>query len=301
MIILGKADNHKIKSYLKKFVNAFRISKKFEIGFTLLIIMVTLSIFEPVINSYRVGRNPERVFQFERYLPMSLEHPLGTDRYGRDELALLLIGLKNSLLVGAITGGLATIIAVVVAVVGGYLGGKWDDLLNSVTNAVLVIPSLPILIVAAIYVKVDIITMSLLLTVFAWPWAARTIRAQILSLRERPFIDLSKVSGLNNLEIMFTDIIPNLAPYIGVAFSYSVIGAILVESGLRVIGLGPGYLISLGYLINIIIEYGLLSLGVYNIIIPPILLLILIFVSFNLICIGLEENFNPRLKKITGA
>ncbi len=232
---------------------------------------------------------------------MSLEHPLGTDRYGRDELALLLIGLKNSLLVGAITGGLATIIAVVVAVVGGYLGGKWDDLLNSVTNAVLVIPSLPILIVAAIYVKVDIITMSLLLTVFAWPWAARTIRAQILSLRERPFIDLSKVSGLNNLEIMFTDIMPNLAPYIGVAFSYSVIGAILVESGLRVIGLGPGYLISLGYLINIIIEYGLLSLGVYNIIIPPILLLILIFVSFNLICMGLEENFNPRLKKITGA
>lgn len=298
---MEKVNYHILRGYLQRFMNIFTISKKFEIGFTLLILIIILSLLEPVINLYRVGRYPERAFQFDRYLPISLEHPLGTDRLGRDELALLLIGLKNSLLIGAISGSLATIIAVIVAVIGGYLGGKWDDFLNSITNAVLVIPSLPILIVAAIYVRVDVIMMSLLLTVFAWPWATRTIRAQILSLRERPFIDLSKVSGLNNVEIMFIDIIPNLAPYVGVAFSYSVIGAILTETGLRVIGLGPGYLISLGYLINDVIENGLLSLRVYNIIIPPILLLILIFVFFNLICIGLEERFNPRLKKVTGA
>ena len=165
----------------------------------------------------------------------------------------------------------------------------------------LIIPSLPILIVAAIYVRLDLTVMSVLLTIFIWPWAARTIRAQILSLKERPFIDLSKVSGFSSLEIMFKDIIPNLAPYIGVAFSYTVIGAILTETGLRVIGLGPGYLISLGYLINDVIEKGLISMRVYNIVIPPILLLVLIFVALNLINIGLEESFNPRLKKITGA
>jgi peptide/nickel transport system permease protein len=296
-----KENHNLIRNYILKFTNIFRISKKFEIGFILLLCMIILSFLEPTINFYRIGRSPERVFQFDRYLPISYEHPLGTDRLGRDELALLLIGLKNSLIMGGITGILATLIAVIVAVIGGYLGGKWDDFLNSITNAILIIPSLPILIVAAIYVRLDLTVMSVLLTIFIWPWAARTIRAQILSLKERPFIDLSKVSGFSSLEIMFKDIIPNLAPYIGVAFSYTVIGAILTETGLRVIGLGPGYLISLGYLINDVIEKGLISMRVYNIVIPPILLLVLIFVALNLINIGLEESFNPRLKKITGA
>jgi len=278
-----------------------KTSRMLRVGLGILLVLVLLAVLEPWINNYRLGGHKSIEFGiYERHLPYSYEHPLGTDLFGRDILALQFTGLRYSLMIGAVAGSIATLIAVVVATTCGYLGGKIDAVLNSATNAVLVIPALPILIAIATYVRMDLQLMSLTLAIFTWPWAARTIRAQILSLKERGYVELAKVTNFNNLEIMFAEILPNLAPFIGVGFSYAIIGTILAETGLRVIGLGPGEIPSLGLLLNWAIGYGALSQGRHQMVLAPTTFLVLIFISLNLINVGVEETFNPRLKKITG-
>jgi len=284
-----------------EFSNVLKTSRIFGIGFILLMTILSLVVLEPVINDYRLGGHKSTEFGiYEKLLPLSYEHPLGTDHFGREVLALQLTGLKFSLMIGATAGIIATLIAVVMATAAGYLGGKVDAVLNSATNAVLVVPSLPILIAMAAYMRMNLQLISLTLAIFSWPWAARTVRAQILSLKQRSYIELAEMTGLNRFEIMFTEILPNLVPFIGVGFSYATIGAILAETGLRVIGLGPAELPSLGLLLNWAIQFGALSQGYHQLVIAPAALLILIFISFNLINVGVEEVFNPRLKKITG-
>jgi len=289
------------KGFLSGFSTILKTSFILKAGLTILLIIVFLASFEPIINNYRLGgRKSTELGLFKKLLPPSYEHPLGTDHFGRDILALQLTGLKYSLMIGVTAGGIATLIAVVVATIAGYIGGKVDAVLNSATNAVLVIPSLPILMAIAAYVRMDLQLMSFTLAIFSWPWAARTIRAQILSLKERSYVELAKVTGLNEFEIMFTEILPNLVPFIGVGLSNAMIGAILAETGLRVIGLGPGEIPSLGLLLNWAMGFGALAQGYYQMVLAPAIFLILIFVSLNLINVGLEEMFNPRLKKITG-
>jgi peptide/nickel transport system permease protein len=239
---------------------------------------------------------------FDLYLPPSWEHPLGTDRLGRDELALVLMGLRLSLAVGALAGLMATAIGIVVGFTAGYKGGVADSVLCSTTDMILVIPTLPILITLSAYIKVlTIPSMAFLLAVFSWAWSARAIRAQVLSLKERPYIELAKISGLGDFEIMFKEIMPNLLPYLGVGLANSTMGAILAETGMRLIGLGPARQVTLGLLVNWAMGWGVLAMGKWQLMFPAILCLILVFVSLNFINIGLEEVYNPRLKGITGA
>lgn len=290
-----------IKRFLSGLYFLLKTSHMLKVGLGIIIVLVLLGVFEPLINSYRLsGRGSTEIGLYKKNLPYSYENPLGTDHFGRDILALQLTGLKYSLMIGAYAGGIATIIAVVVATMAGYLGGKADAILNSAANAVLVIPSLPILIAVSAYVRMNLQMMSLTLAIFSWPWAARTIRAQILSLKERGYVDLAEMTGLNQFEIMFTEILPNLIPFIGVGFSWAIIGAILTETGLRIVGLGPGEIPSIGLLLNWAIGYGALSQGYYQRVLAPAALLVLIFLSLNLTNTGMEEIFNPRLKKITG-
>jgi len=293
------------KTFLSRFRSEFstvlRTSTVFRVGFVLLIIVFSLAIFEPALNDFRLGGHKSTEFGvYDKLLPFSIEHPFGTDHFGRDSLAIQITGLKFSLMIGLSAGGVATLIAVFMAVVAGFVGGKIDAVLNSVTNAVLVIPTLPILIAMAAYMRMNLLLISFTLAIFSWPWAARTIRAQILSLKEMGYVELAEMTGLNKFEIMFTEILPNLIPFIGVGFSYATIGAILAETGLRVIGLGPAEIPSLGMLLNWAMTFGVLAQGYYILVIGPAAFLILIFISFNLVNTGVEEVFNPRLKKITG-
>jgi len=284
-----------IKKYLKN-------STKLTISLSILILLVSLVIFEPIINYLRMGEvNPLTLGTFKRDLSCSFEHPLGTDRWGRDLLAVTLIGLKYSFAIGFLSGFMATLIAVVVALTGAWLGGKMDVVLNSITNAVLVVPSFPIVIAISAYARTGLFGLAMLITFFAWPWAARTIRSQALSLKERAYIDLAILSNEGSLEVIFKEILPNLLPYIIVGFSYSVIGAILTETGLRLIGIGVASEIpTLGFILNQAIQYGAFARQSYNYLLPPVLMLMAIFISINLLNAGLDELFNPRLKRITG-
>lgn len=277
-------------------------NKRFSIGLLLFFVLCLLALMQPSLARWRLGDiSPMTVGTYELYQDPSGANWLGTDRMGRDVFSVLLVGLRYSLVIGLLAGTLATAIGIIVGFIAGYQGGWVDSSLRSFTDMILVIPTLPILITLSAYIKgLNVVSMAILLAIFSWPFSARTIRSQVLSLRERGYVDLARASGLSSLEIIFQDILPNLLPFLGVGLAVSTVGAILAAVGLELIGLGPGNVATLGLMINWAIGWGAMSLGKWHLIAAPVGLLVLLFFSLNLMNIGLEEAFNPRLKGTTG-
>lgn len=276
----------------------WRSSAKFRIGALIILLLILVALLhEPLIRLAIGDINPLETGSFGVFLPPSRMHLLGTERFGRDVLALILVGLPNSLLVAAIAGIISTAIGVVVGFVAGYKGGRMDATLRTVTDMFLVVPTLPLILVLAAYSKrVTIPQLALILALFSWPFAARVIRSQVLSLRERPYIELSKMTNLRDWEIIAQDILPNMLPYIGIGFATSAIGAAFALVGLELIGLGPSDTMDLGLLINFAQQWGVLSLGKWTIFAAPIAVLVLLFLGVALLNQGMEEFYNPRLR-----
>ena len=280
----------------------WRSNGKFRLGLTILLLLIVTALLNPLLVRLAIGNvNPLQSGAYDIFLDPNRQNPLGTDRFGRDVLALVLIGLPNSLLVAAIAGGISTAIGVVVGFVAGYKGGKTDALLRTVTDMFLVVPTLPLIIVLAAYSRrVTILQLGLILATFSWPYAARVIRSQVLSLRERPYIELSRMTNMKDREIIFQDILPNMLPYIGIGFAGAALGAAFALVGLEIIGLGPSDTMDLGLLINFSQGWGVLSLGKWAILAAPVALLILLFLGVALMNQGLEEVYNPRLQGMEG-
>jgi peptide/nickel transport system permease protein len=284
------------------FARLLRESPLLVLGLSIFGILVLAALLEPVVNDARLGGHlSTELGIYDVLAPSSAAHPLGTDHFGRDVLALQFTGLRNSLLVGLIAGGLATVVAVTLATVAGYVGGRTEAVITSIANSVLIIPSWPIIAIVVLFIfRVNLLFLAIVLAFFGWAWPARLMMPQIASLKARPYVDLARVTGFGSASIMFREIVPNFLPYIVLGFTYAVAGNIMAETGLRLVGLGPATVVSLGQLINFAMYSGTMAQGYYVIALSPIIILILIFVSLNFINIGLEEVYNPRLKKITG-
>jgi peptide/nickel transport system permease protein len=141
--------------------------------------------------------------------------------------------------------------------------------------------------------------MALILALFSWTFAARTIRAQVIGMKELGYVELAKVSGQGDLAIIFAEIMPNLMPYLLISLAFSIVGAMVAEVGLEVIGLGPSNIVTLGLMINYANGWAVISRKRYEILLIPVGLLILIFAAITLINRGMEEYLNPRLQRKT--
>jgi peptide/nickel transport system permease protein len=278
-------------------------SGTFQLGVVLLAILIALAVLHPFLNWLIGGdQDPIALSAFDRWEVPNAYHWLGTDRYGRDILAMSLTGLTTSLEIAAIAGFLSTFIGVIVAFVAGYKGGWIDAVLRTSTDMFLVIPTFPLLLTLSAYVRnVSLLTIALMLSAFSWPFAARPIRSYVLSLRSRPYVELARVTNLNDFQIIFQELVPNLLPYLGVGLANAGLGAVFALVGLEVIGLGPANVIDLGILIQYAISWGAMSLGAWPIFVAPVVFLSFVFISVNLINVGLEEIYNPRLRCTAGA
>lgn len=292
-----------MRRFLHALHSLWTSSFKVQVGILILVFFIVLALLHPLIgNIIGHGQDPLAISVNPPWEMPNAQHWLGTDRYGRDILAMTLTALSASLEVGTIAGLLSTAIGVVIAFVSGYKGGKVDSVLSSATDVFLVVPSFPLLITLSAYSKgVSLFSIAIILAIFSWPFAARTIRSQVLSLRSRPYVELAKVTKLNDFEIIFEELMPNLLPFIGVGFASASLGAIFALVGLEVIGLGPTSTLDLGLMLNWSQTWGALSLGAWPLFVAPVIVLALLFFSVNLINIGLEEVYNPRLRKIAGA
>jgi peptide/nickel transport system permease protein len=292
-----------VRRFLHALGGLWSSSRKVQAGVLILAFFILVAILhQPLSALIGHGRDPLALSEAAAWQMPNGEHWLGTDRYGRDILAMTVTGLTASLEVGAIAGLLSTIFGVIVAFVGGYKGGRLDSILSGTTDVFLVVPSFPLLITLSAYTsRVSLFSVAVILAIFSWPFAARTTRSQVLSLRSRPYVELAKVTKLNDFEIIFQELLPNLLPFIGVGFASASLGSIFALVGLEVIGLGPSGILDLGQMLNWSQGWGALSLGAWPIFVAPVFVLTLLFFSVNLINIGLEEVYNPRLRKTAGA
>ncbi|MBQ0000963.1 MAG: ABC transporter permease [Clostridiales bacterium] len=227
--------------------------------------------------------------------------PLGTDNFGRDVLKELVSATRTSIGIGLIAGIVATLIGLTVGLLAGYVGGLVDDLLSLVTNLFTVIPSFILLILISYSLSQDQrgpSTVAVVIGLTSWTWTARSVRSQVISLRNRDHVNLSKLSGHSLVRIILTDILPYIASYVVMAFILQVSSGILAESQLSLLGLGPKTTVTptLGLMMNWAMLYSAHLNGSWWAYFPVILTITLISFSLNLMNTGLDQVFNPELR-----
>jgi peptide/nickel transport system permease protein len=267
--------------------------KRLAIGFSVFVLMVLIGAVGPII--YRSdplsSDNPKK-------MPPSPKYPFGTDTYGRDLTSQFVNGMRSSLYVGLLTCLIALSIGTLIRVVAGVKGGILDEVLMAITNIVLSIPSILFAILLASYFQVRSIELiALLIGITDWPWYARAIRAQLMSLREREFVYLSKLAGYNDMRIAVEDLLPNVATYIFLASVLFIIDGILGEAALSIIGLGPTRQITLGMMLWWAASMEAFRRELWWWFVPPGIAIIAIATSLLLIATAVDEIFNPRLRR----
>jgi len=227
--------------------------------------------------------------------------PLGTDNFGRDMLTELVSATGTSLKVGFIAGTIATLIGLALGLLAGYLGGLVDDIIMFFTNLFTVIPSFVILILIMFSIGQEYrgaITVAVVIGLTSWYWTTRAVRAQVISLRNRDHVNLSKLSGHSIIHIIITDILPYIASYVVMALILQISQGILSEAFLSFLGLGPRTteVPTLGLMMQWAMIYSAHLLGKWWAYFPVIIVIALITFSMNLMNTGLDQVFNPTLR-----
>lgn len=225
------------------------------------------------------------------------QHLLGTDQQGRDVLANLIYGTPATLKIGLLAGGIGVTLGTLLGLAGGFIGGGVDVVVRLMTDVFLTIPSLMILVViAAMFSGVTVWQMGLIIALWAWMWPARMVRAQVLTTRERMYVHVARLNGMNTPKIIIREVLPNLMPFLAASFVGTVAAAILASIGLSALGLGPQNEASLGLTIYWAIFYGALIRQLWWWFLPPIIITIILFVGLFMTSAGLDRIANPRLK-----
>jgi peptide/nickel transport system permease protein len=225
------------------------------------------------------------------------KYPLGTDGLGRDMLAVMVIGIPNTFKIGFLAGAVGLVIGTFIGLLGGYYRGYADTVFSSFADVMLVIPTLAILITVSAYVRVVTVEiMALIVGLLAWPLPARVIRSQTLSLRDRLFVEVAKLSGANDFEIITFQILPNLTAYLAASFVGAVSVGILTAVGLEVLGLGPQNVPTIGRTLFYAFKYTALFRGMWWWWGPPVVTLAIIFTGLFQMSISLDKYANPRLR-----
>jgi peptide/nickel transport system permease protein len=228
--------------------------------------------------------------------------PLGTDNFGRDVLTELVKATGVSLLIGFVAGTIATLVGLSLGLLAGYVGGLMDDGIMFVTNLFTVIPTIVLLVLISFSIGQEHrgpVTIAVVIGFTSWVWTTRAVRAQVISLRNRDHVNLSKLSGHSIFRIILADILPFIASYVVMALILQISSGILAEAGLSILGLGPRTTETptLGLMLNWAFIYQAQILGKWWAYIPVITVIALISFSLNLMNTGLDQVFNPALRE----
>ncbi len=299
-----------LKEWLKKHDTLYFMlsNKRFVGGMIFITVMVLLAVLGPWLAKIELSwylkesgtKNLDPTANIGiPYSPPSSRHWLGTNSFGQDVFMQLVFGLRSSLLIGIIGGGLATLIGLVIGFVSGYSGGMMDELLMMLTNIMLVIPTMAVLIIIAAYLPYrGVLIESIIIGLTGWPWTARAVRSETLSLKSRDFVHLARISAVKPLRIIFGEIAPNMLSYVFMVFILQFGGSILAAVGLDFIGLGPTRGTSLGLMLQQAVLWNAIQLGMWWWIIPPGAIITAIVAALYTVNTGLDEAFNPKLREM---
>ncbi|MFX1533244.1 MAG: ABC transporter permease [Promethearchaeota archaeon] len=288
------------KKQIKEFWKLYSDSPFGLIGLYLVIFFVIIAVSAPFLALY----DPMASFTGDRFESMSLSHPLGTDRRGRDIFSQMVWGTQISLLIGIAAAFISVVIGTLFGVLAGYFGGWLDAILMRITDFFIQIPTLPLILVVLLLFR-DLVwdvagagTMLLILVIglLGWTGTARMVRSEILSLKERPFIEATKAIGAKDQHIIASHLLPNVFPLIFANAILTIVDSIIAEAGISFLGFG-GDLWSWGkVLYEARVDSAVLT-GAWWHFVPPGICIMLLALGFALISYSLNEVVNPRLRE----
>jgi peptide/nickel transport system permease protein len=262
------------------------------LGFLILSFIVALSLIAPLIFPMDTVSDPSKILK-----PPSSENILGTDHLGRDIWAQIANGGSELLLMALITAALGIFIGVVLGAFSAIIGGKLDEILLLLADVWLSIPRLPLLVVTSAFITLNSFTFAILLAILSWAGLYRTIRSEVLSLKERDFIEVAFMQNLSTSHIVFREIAPNLVGFIAVNFTLLMRAAIYAQVGLVFLGILPLDQ-NWGVMINQAWTQGVIySTDSIMYILAPTIMICLLIISLVWIGKSLEDVFNPSLRK----
>jgi peptide/nickel transport system permease protein len=273
----------------------FRRHKSGVFGLIVLTIFTLIAIFAPLlVDPAGLSRTQATGLPLES---PSSEYWLGTDEYGRPVLTLLVYGARVSLLVGLFATVISMVLGTLIGIASGFWGGWTGAMLFRLTEWFLVIPFLPLALVLATLLGGSLFTIAIVIGVTSWPGTALLIRAQTLSIINRPYLERARVLGAGDWHQMSRHILPNVMPMVFANTTLTVAGAILAETTLSFLGFGDPTRVSWGTMLDSAFSNGALTLGAWWFIFPPGVCVVLVVLAFTLVGQALEEIFNPRLRQ----
>ena len=262
------------------------------------ILFLLIAIFV-IVGAMVTEPEDARPLAFKPSQEPSAEHWLGTDRLGKDILAVMTEGTPKTIRIGLIAGAIGVATGTILAFFSGYYGGVFDTITRSTVDILRTIPALIVLVIIAVSLPGDMSVdmMALIIAALAWLGPTRVLRAQVLVIRQQSYVELARFTGMSGPEIIIKEMMPNLMPFIVAIFVTAVSAAILASIGLEALGLGPFDANTLGMTIYWNLWYASLINGWWWWWAPPIIVIVALFVGLFLVSQGLDEWANPRLRK----
>ena len=251
-----------------------------------------------IIGNLLVDTHDSRPLSVPTLRPPSRDFPFGTDRQGRDLLAVMVAGTPLTLRIGFIAGFFGVGLGTVLAFIAAYYRGLVDTMIRGIADIGLTVPGLLVLIIIAVSIKgtLTVSQMALVVASLAWLYPTRTIRAQVLSLRERGYVEVARLSGMSGPGIIFLELMPNLLPYLAATLVSAVSSAILASIALEVLGLGPIDAPTLGMTLYWVNFNAAMINGWWWWWIAPTVIILTVFLGLFFLTVGLDEIANPRLR-----
>jgi peptide/nickel transport system permease protein len=281
-----------VSRLLRRLWRMVTVNRKVMAGSAIIALFVLVALVGPLV----VRQNPF-AYTTDLVQPPTAAHWLGTNQGGQDVFVQLVVGTRSSLMWAFISGALVMVIAVAVGLVSGYLGGVVDDILSIITNVFLVIPSFPLAIVAVEYFNRSSLTIALVVALTNWPWGARVLRAQTLSMRSREFVTAARAAGEQTWRIIFLEILPNEIAIVAASFITTTIQVMLAVAGLEFLGFGDSSVISWGTMLYDAFNGSALLQGSWWWFAPPGICIALLGAGLLLLNFGIDEVADPRLRQ----
>lgn len=265
------------------------------VGLVLLGILVAFM----VVGAFTVDTENAQPLSVPTLRPPSWAYPFGTDRQGRDLLAVMVAGTPLTLWIGFVAGIIGVGLGAILAFTAAYYGGFTDTIIRGVADIGLTVPGLLVLIIIAVSLKgsLTVNQMAMVVAVLAWLNPTRTIRSQVLTLRERGYVEIARLNGMSGPEIIVRELMPNLLPYLAATLVSSVSSAILASIGLEVLGLGPVESPTLGMTLYWVFFNAAIINGWWWWWAAPLVVILMVFLGLFFLTVGLDEIANPRLRR----
>lgn len=268
-----------------------------KVGVVLLLMFIIAAVLGPEV----VTTDPFETQTLEngavaRNLSPSWDYPAGTNRLGHNLAVQLLHGARMALVVGIVAAGGGAVIGTLIGLGAGYFGGVIDQLLMRFTDIALAIPFVPFALVFLALFGPGLRNIILLLALVFWRGTARVVRSQVLTLRERPYVQAARAAGCGSARIMFVHILPNLLPLIFLFVALGIGGAVAAEAAISFLGFGNPLVATWGQTLNMAFQAGAMRTAWWWVVLPGVALTLFV-TSIYLVSRGYEESVNPRLRR----